>query len=409
MVDANESPALREALLRIARKAVQGKPLPVRMKLAPADEPALRLALSRALETEVRVASDGSLYVSFPESRRSPEAWRELACKLHVAQTVAADAEARRAADRRADSTFKRAALLAPDAAHAIRELAENDSVRRFVRQDDASASIFVKLVQGAVQRVGASDPATLSQLGSDWFGDSKILRAGTVRAQLLHVLRALADDDAETGESELFARFGIEENPYTSHVVAFVPFLYFVPDDANGGEEMFDYPWRLFNRREACVLPLETVRRIKRVEILPPHYGPDCRRIVTSENAAPFRGLVSRSIPAVYTEGYPNFAVQRLLRLFAKAGLRAEHAGDGDLDGYRIADLVSSCIPVDRIIADDLRADGLPRRPLSSQARARLEAWLSVHPDSPHVSSLRETLSLGWLEQESFPLPSIP
>lgn len=408
MVDANESPALREALLRIARKAVQGKPLPARMKLAPTDEPALRLALSRALETEVRVASDGSLYVSFPESRRSPEAWRELACKLNVAQTVAADAEARRAADRRADSTFKRAALLAPDAARAICELAENDSVRRFVRQDDASASIFVKLVQGAVQRVGASDPATLSQLGSDWFGDSKLLRAGAVHGQLLHILRAISGGDAETTDSELFARFGIEENPYTSHVVAFVPFVYYVPGGTHGGDEMLDYPWRLFNRGEACVLSLETVRCIERVEPRPPHGGPDCRRIVTSENAAPFRGLVSRSVPAVYTEGYPNFAVQRLLRLFAKAGLRAEHAGDGDLDGYRIADLVASCIPVDRIVADDARMDGLPRRPLSAVSRTRLESWLAVNQNSPHASALRKTLSIGWLEQESFPLPSI-
>ena len=408
MVDANEFPAVREALLRIARKAVQGRPLPARMKLAPTDQPAIRLALSRALGTEVRVASDGSLFVSFPESLRSPEAWRDLARKLNVAQTAAVDAEARRTADRRAESTFKRAALLAPDATRAIRELSENDSVCRFVRQDDASASTFVKLVQGAVQRVGVSDSVTLSQLGSDWFGDSKMLRTGSVHAQLLHILRAIADEDADTTDSELFARFGIEENPYTSHVVAFVPFVYFTPGDTYGGDELLDYPWRLFNRGEACVLSLETVRRIERVELWSPHGGPDCRHIVTSENAAPFRGLVSRSVPAVYTEGYPNFAVQRLLRLFAKAGLRAEHAGDGDLDGYRIADLVDSCIPVDRIVADDARMDGLPRRPLSAVSRTRLESWLAVNQNSPHVSALRKTLSIGWLEQESFPLPSI-
>ena len=242
----------------------------------------------------------------------------------------------------------------------------------------------------------------------SDWFGDSKLLRAGAVHGQLLHILRAISGGDAETTDSELFARFGIEENPYTSHVVAFVPFVYYVPGGTHGGDEMLDYPWRLFNRGEACVLSLETVRGIERVELRPPHGGPDCRRIVTSEHAAPFRGLVSRSVPAVYTEGYPNFAVQRLLRLFAKAGLRAEHAGDGDLDGYRIADLVASCIPVDRIVADDVRRDGLPRRQLSASARTRLESWLAVNQDSPHASALRETISIGWLEQESFPLPSI-
>jgi len=406
-LDDVEWPVFRDALRRIAKKAVDGKTMPARMKLAPSGSPALRRRFACQLpQAEIVEGRDGAVYALFPEWAREPSTWTDLARFLGIAGTAAADAEARRTADRRADAAFKRAALLAPDAGLAVRALAANDSVRRFVRQDDESASVFIKLVRGAVQRIGASDPATLSQLGSDWFGDSKALRSGTLRAQLAHVLRALADEAPETPEADLLARFGIEENPYTSHVVAFVPFVYYAPDEPHGGEEMMDYPWRLFNRGEACVLPLETVRRMRRVEILSPRHGSDCTLLVTSENAAPFRSLVAGLVPAVYTEGYPNFAVQRLLRLFAQAGLRAEHAGDGDLDGYRIADLVAKCIPVDRIVADNVRSEGLPRRPLTDSQRTRLDGWLSSHADSPHVPALKEVVEFGWLEQESFPLP---
>ncbi len=408
-LDDAEWDVFRNALLRIAKKAVQGKDQPARMKLADTGSPALRRQFECQLAIDVQEASDGAIYGLFPETRRDPGSWLELAHFLGVAGTFAAKEEMRRAADRRADAAFKRAALLAPSLAGAIRSLAANEAVRRFARQDDASADAFVCLVRGAAERAASTEPTTLSQLGSDWFNDSKSLRSGILRTQFATILRTAADAWDDIKENEIFARFGIEENPYTTHVVVFVPFIYYSPDDLDGGERMFDHPWELFNCGEACVLPLETVRNIRRVEILSPACGPDCERIVTSENAAPFRSIVARCVPALYTEGYPNFAVRRLLRLFAKAGLRADHAGDGDLDGYRIADLVAECIPVDRILADEVRAEGLPRRPLEAPQRTRLRNWLASHADSPHAPALKEILELGWLEQESFPLPPFP
>ena len=407
-LDEAEEAAFRAALLRIAGKAAEGKTLPARMKLAESGSPELRRRLAFRLGIEIQEASDGSIRGRFPETRRSPEAWMELARSLGATETVAAKEAARRLAERRADAAFKRAAILAPALAGPVRDLAGNESVIRFVRQDDDSAAAFVRLVRGAAERATATEPITLSQLGSDWFGDSKRLRSGNLRSLLQIVLRAVEDAGEDVSEDAVFARFGIEENPYTSHVVVFVPFIYYSPDERDGGERRFDHPWKLFNGGEACVLPLETVRRIRRVEILSPRFGRDCERIVTSENAAPFKGLVSNSVPALYTEGYPNFAVQRLLRLFAEAGLRADHAGDGDLDGYRIADLVAECIPVDRIVADEVRSGGLPRRPLSDSQQTRLRSWLASHAESPHAAALKEALALGWLEQESFPLPPV-
>ena len=42
-----------------------------------------------------------------------------------------------------------------------------------------------------------------------------------------------------------------------------------------------------------------------------------------TSENTAPFARYVAAGRPALYTEGYPNYAVQRLLRALGEVARR--------------------------------------------------------------------------------------
>ena len=233
--------------------------------------------------------------------------------------------------------------------------------------------------------------PVTLSQLGTDILGDSKSLRAGARRMVLERVLCAVVGMDTDESGREVSVRFGIEENPFTSFVTVFAPFSFTLDTG-----ETFRYPIEMFRTGLAAQLARQTVMRIRDVRI-------DVDRIVTSENAAPFEALVREGVPCLYTEGYPNAAVIRLLELFAAQGMTVVHAGDGDLDGFLIADRISNAIRVQRVIADEVTADEmLPRRPVSPQARRRWEAHLATHLDFAHASSLRIAIERGWIEQEN-------
>jgi hypothetical protein len=121
----------------------------------------------------------------------------------------------------------------------------------------------------------------------------------------------------------------------------------------------------------------------------------------VTSENAAPFYRLAEQKTPSLYTEGYPNLAVKTLLRHFAAAGLTAQHWGDTDLDGYRIAEQIARCIAMTFYAAPP----HAPITPLSldNQQRQRLTAFIARHPDFPYLQQLHHTLLNGWIEQEQF------
>jgi len=251
-----------------------------------------------------------------------------------------------------------------------------------------------VRMLEWAARRISndANMPlVTLSQLGADILGDSKSLRTGTRRMVFERVLCAVAGMDADECGREASARFGIEENPFTSFATVFAP-LSFTLDTG----ESFAYPAEMFRMGLAVQLPRQTVMRIRDVRL-------DVRQIVTSENAAPFETLVREKVPCLYTEGYPNGAVIRLLELFAEQGVTVDHAGDGDLDGFVIADRISKAITVRRVIADEFAADeALPRRPVSPQTHSRWDAYLAAHPDFVHASSLRIAMERGWIEQEN-------
>ena len=134
---------------------------------------------------------------------------------------------------------------------------------------------------------------------------------------------------------------------------------------------------------------------------------------VITSENAAPFHHLVETRATAicVYTEGYPNTAVTRILHLLAQSGLRARHWGDTDLDGLRIAARVARAIPVElyRQGPEILAAARARLIPLTDDQRDRAIAYLQVHPEFPFRANLEQTLRDGWLEQEQTCRPEAP
>ena len=319
-----------------------------------------------------------------PPERRDPSQWSDL--RVLFAKKDPGDDPS--------DEALRRARLISDDDVVAV--LKDADAVVRFLRREDGASRDFIRMLEWAVKCFGndaGASPTTLSQLGADILGDSKALRSGTRRIVFERVLCAVAGLDADESGREAFARFGIEENPFTSFVTVFAPFSF-----ALESGKRFDYPAEMFRAGLAVQLPRQTVMRMCDVRLTD-----GCGHIVTSENAAPFEALVREGVPSLYTEGYPNAAVIRLLELFAARGATADHAGDGDLDGFLIAERISKAITVRRVIAAEVADDeSMCRRPVSPQSRKRWEAFLATHGGFPYADAVRTAIEHGWIEQES-------
>lgn len=242
----------------------------------------------------------------------------------------------------------------------------------------------------------GFTEPITLSQLGSRIFNDSKILRSGPLRQQLYYLL--LVDSGRDIGERELLATYGITDNPYTSLVTVFAPFVF-----TNDRGEEFDFPLRLYKCGIAATLNAETVAHIKSVR-----WCHKERILVTSENAAPFARYVAAKRPCLYTEGYPNFAVQALLDCLSEDRVEAEHAGDADFDGLRIAGMIGKLLPVRRCYAAEIleHPDDVPGIPLTEDEFNRTKTLVTTFPNMPYADAIRRIVERRcWYEQEAFPL----
>lgn len=367
---------------KLARRTAGPDPLPpeIAVPATPGEWPAIA-ELGRILGVAA-FQKGGKAAFAIPAGRRDPADWAELRAVFAKDAPGGGDD---------VGETFRRARHFA--SAEAVEALQGDDTVTRFVRRGTGEAREFLRLLEWAAKRMEDDAPTTLSQAGADILGDSKALRAGTRREVFRRVLSAVAGADEEEDARDAFARFGIEENPFTSSVTVFAPFSFTLET----GEE-FDHPARLFRAGLAVQLPRQTVLRMRKVRLLD-----DCPRITTSENAAPFERMVRAGVPCLYTEGYPNASVVRLLELFARAGATAEHDGDGDLDGFLIAERVAKAIPVVRVYADESAGSyTVSRRPVASRARLCWEDFLGAHPDFPHARALRLALARGWIEQES-------
>lgn len=380
------APAVAGILRKTAGKVARGVALPASVSF-----PDLDYAAQRELEGIFGVQghrnASGRFSIAIPEPLRESSAWREALDYFGLSHGAEEDGE----------DVVSRLKLLEPGLADVLDELAANDETARFLAKRENRRD-WRELFRAAIRRsreTGHGDVTTLSQLGSDWFGDSKKLRSGPLKRQLGLILAALSGQDA-SDERAVLDNAQIIDNPYTSAVTFSAPVRLRLKDGA-----LFDYPDAYFARRMAVQLPLETILTIQEIE-----WAGERREVTTSENAAPFATLVAAGVPAVYTAGYPVLAVKAFLRALASAGITCVHAGDADLDGFRIADEVARCIPVTRVLASDALKCAKPACgiPLTEEQSARARAFLEKHPDFRHASDIRRLLSRGcWIEQETF------
>ena len=385
----SEAPALRPLFLRWARAAVKGKRLPESFTVPAVDFEAQR-RLESLLETGTGRAGDGRIYGTLLPMLREPSAWLEVAAALGVHDPVQKKAEP-------VETFLLRLAWQLPVARVALEILGESSEVVRHL-SDSGNRPNWKKLFESVLQMTQHQPDRlmTLSQLGADWFNDSKILRSGPLRRQLVLIVAALTRMTSDD-ERAVLASQGIEANPYTSAVTVFAPFGFWLDDGT-----YFDFPLQLYRKGLVCQLPAETVLRIRRLD-----WRGESKEIATSENAAPLLRFVAAGRPVLYTEGYPNHAVLFLMGSLSEQDVVAEHWGDADLDGLNIAALVQGRMPVSRVVATDVIAapDGVPGIPLTDEQRQRLARFVDRNPDCPFGASLRLLLGCGlWYEQESFP-----
>ena len=290
-----------------------------------------------------------------------------------------------------------RLTLAHPELSDIIHHAMHSTAITRFLAKPKNRELWRTLLLGVAKERLsGFTEPITLSQLGSRIFNDSKILRTGPLRQQLYYLLTVHSGCDID--ERELFAMYDITDNPYTSLVTVFAPFVF-----TNDRGEEFDFPLRLYKCGIAVTLNAETVAHIKSVR-----WCHKERVLVTSENAAPFARYVAAKRPCLYTEGYPNYAVQSLLSLLAQEHLEVEHAGDADFDGLRIACLLGQFVPMRRCYAAEILENpgDVPGIPLTEDEFNRTKTLVTTFPNMPYADAIRRIVERRcWYEQEAFPL----
>ena len=379
------APKLRSLLMRWARMAAKGEMPPSSFTL-PNLGYAEQLDVEQALGIKMVRTAGGKVRGEFPGWLRAPAAWRALGLSVTNPDNAAESAE----------NFLQRLKWKLPGSQSVVCDLAETPEVVRYL-SDASRRTDWERLFTcvWTMTRHPDGEFKTLSQLGSDWFNDSKVLRSGSLRRQLVLILSALTEISSDN-EREVLASAFIEDNPYTSNVTVFAPFTFTTVEGA-----CFDFPLRMFEAGLVCQFPAETALAIDKI-----HWQGESKTIVTSENAAPLVDFRENRVPVLYTEGYPNLAVLKVMTDFAEAGLIAEHWGDADLDGLTIAELVEGNMPGSRVVAREVLVDpkGQPGIPLSDAQVARIDRFLERHPDFKYADSVRLIRERGcWYEQEGF------
>jgi len=204
-----------------------------------------------------------------------------------------------------------------------------------------------------------------------------------------------LLRDEEVTDDARRHIReaYGVIENLTAIKVMVSGPLIY------DKGGEQFDWIARLHAHGESATLSWDNLRGIDSLEL------PADTPVITCENETPFGSLLrdGRSALLIYTGGYPNSAVCRLLQLLPPQVTTISHWGDSDLDGLRIACILHHIRPVQlwRCNLSELQRHRTALLPLSPERQQEAAAYVVNHPDFPFRDELEFTTANGWLEQE--------
>ena len=272
--------------------------------------------------------------------------------------------------------------------------------IMRSKRLDEAQNELFT--IAETVRWLRTDhDPLGLMDLSARFFNDSKVLKTRVSLLKLLqNWLMLLRNDEIDVTETEILresvlADHGVIDNVTSSKVTLFGPLKYI----KHG--KIYDWPACLYEIGESATLSWDNLHGIEQIIL------PENTTVISCENETPFNQLIREyhTDLIIYTAGYPNSTVQRLLRLLADSAVKIQHWGDTDLDGLIIASILHKISPLRlwRCNIDELykQQDRLLR--LTAPQKARAETYLANHPDFPFMDELQITLQYGWLEQESW------
>jgi hypothetical protein len=384
-------PAVEPVLRRVAVRLAKTGALTGRMKLdARMSDEALaglgRLVAGAALQT----TPAGDSYLRFDRMGIAPDdgpLWIAAICA--ALDMPADDAAARRTSDAQAAATIHdRCRLAYPDLAPIWEAIA--------IRPTEAQDELF-RLAEAVRFLTGPHEPLGLAELGARCFGDSKALKQSPALKRRLEewVLLAQSGEVVEEDRARVWSACGVLENATATRATVFGPLVYWKDGTR------FDWVSVLHAHGETATLSWDNLRGIDRIDL------PMGTFVTTCENETPFATLARQREPGllVYTAGYPNIAVSRLLELFPAHIARIRHWGDTDLDGLCIAALLHRVRPVTlwRCGLADVERHGGRLRPLAPDRRQRAETVLARHSDFPFAAELAFTLARGWLEQESW------
>ena len=121
---------------------------------------------------------------------------------------------------------------------------------------------------------------------------------------------------------------------------------------------------------------------------------GPETSDTHGAESGHPAGTQCGRHPPQTTGRCYRHQLRPPHARALGKADVTAEHAGDADLDGFRIAAFVGRCLPVRRVIAAEIvRHPGeIVGIPLTEAQQTRARRFLTAFPQMPYAGRLAAT-----------------
>jgi hypothetical protein len=403
-----QAPALAPFLNRIADRCDRNGTLAGRMKLGERLEPRGALGdLRRVFGKAIRVSRNGTATLDFDaffaQLGGTPDRRQEWIRALYAG--LERKPLNRRAHRRKQESCIEqligRWKLAFPDLADLEEWLRTRKTIlaKRLADHGEKALTDWCFAIADAV-RILAQEGQAISpaDLGARAFGDSKALRNSETRrmtGEALADLLGQQDENAPLNAETALRMGGLVDNPTALKVTLYGPLRY----KKHG--TWFNWIADLYTIGESATLSWDNLAGIEDIDP-----GIDTGFCLTCENETPFCNLIPEHLPCpvVYTEGYPNAAVRKLLDAMPPR-IRIHHWGDSDLDGLRIASILNRIRPVTlfRCSLPELRRHTGRLLPLSPHNRHRAQDWLENHPDFPFADELRFTLQNGWLEQESW------